>query len=94
MTEHERWLPNLARLEELTDAAQMAQIDYAEAWAWVYFLLHSDPRKHELLTNYVADVSTRGRAEPLSTRLATQSAEPERSLAEYLAELPQEIVAR
>jgi hypothetical protein len=88
MTEHENWQPNLARLEQLTDGAQMEQIDYAEAWAWVFFLLHAEPRKRELLTDYVADVSSRGRIEPLSTRLAALHTDPERSLAEYLAELP------
>jgi hypothetical protein len=94
MMEHEDWQPNLARLEQLTDAAQMEQIDYAEAWAWVYYLLHSEPRKRELLTNYLAEVSAQGPIEPLSARLASLSAEPERTLAEYVAELPTETAVR
>jgi hypothetical protein len=94
MMDHEHWQPSLDRLEQLTDAAQMEQIDYAEAWAWVYCLLHSDPSKRKLLTEYVAEVSKRGPIEPLSTRLASLSAEPDQTLAEYLAELPADAAAR
>jgi hypothetical protein len=90
MAEHGSWQPNLGKLEQLTNAAEMEQMHYAEAWAWVYFLLNSEPRKRELLTNYVAELSMHGRGEPLSARLAALSMEPERTLAEYLAELPQE----
>jgi hypothetical protein len=68
MMQYDDWQPNLARLETLTDAAQMDQRDYAEAWAWVYFLLQSDPEGRELLTGYLADLRTVGAAESL-TRL-------------------------
>lgn len=90
MMEQDGWQPELARLEQLTDAAQMDQRDYAEAWAWVYFLLHSEPERRELLTGYLADVHNRGAAEPLSARLAARHIAPERTLAEYLAGLKQE----
>jgi hypothetical protein len=88
MAAHGQWQPNLAELEQLTNAADMEQADYAEAWAWVYFLLHSEPRKRELLANYVAELGMHGRADPLSARLASLSIEPERTLTEYLSELP------
>jgi hypothetical protein len=84
MTEHEGWRPDLARLEQLKNAAAMEQLDYAESWAWVYFLLHSDSSTRELLTNYLTDVRTRGNPEPLSTRLAEYRSEPEQQLALYL----------
>ncbi len=87
MMEHNGWQPNLARLERLADAAQMDQRDYAEAWAWVYFLLHSEPERRELLIGYLADLRTQGIAEPLSLRLAAQHAEPQRALGDYLAGL-------
>ena len=84
MTDHEGWRPDLARLEQLKNAAAMEQLDYAESWAWVYFLLHSDPPTRELLTNYLADVRTNDSVEPLSTRLAEYRSEPEQQLALYL----------
>ena len=83
------WRPDLARLEKLTDAGQMEQVHYAEAWAWVYFLLHSEPERRELLTGYLSELRARGVAEPLSTRLATGRVTPERALGEYLVELNQ-----
>jgi hypothetical protein len=94
MAQYDGWKPNLARLETLSDAAQMQQRDYAEAWAWVYFLFHSPPERRELLTIYLADLRERGTIEPLSARLAAMHAEPERPLAEYLATLKRQAVSR
>ena len=88
MAAHGQWQPDLARLEQLTNAADMEQIHYAEAWAWVYFLLNSEPRKRELLINYLAELGKHGRSEPLSARLAALHTQPGRNLTEYLAELP------
>jgi hypothetical protein len=87
MREHMDWQPNLARLELIKDTAQMDQRSYAEAWAWAYYLLQSGPERRELLTNYLREVSSRGTAGPLSARLKRAHLEPERTLAEFLAEL-------
>jgi hypothetical protein len=87
MTEHEGWRPDLARLEQLKNAAAMDQLDYAESWAWVYFLLNSDTPTRELLTNYLADLRAHGNAEPLSTRLAEYRSKPDEQLAHYLAKV-------
>jgi len=89
MIEQNGWQPDLARLEQIKDTAQMDQRSYAESWAWVYFLLQSGPERRELLTSYLLDVSARGATEPLSARLKRGHAEPERTLAEYLANLTQ-----
>jgi hypothetical protein len=85
--EKDHWKPNLKRLEALTDAAQMDQRDYAESWAWVYFMLHSPPDRREILTSYLADVRRKGPGQPLSTRLAALQAEPEGPLMSYVATL-------
>jgi hypothetical protein len=89
MTEQDHWRPNLARLEKLTDAAQMDQRDYAEAWAWVYFFLNSPPERRAILTTYLADLHGRGAIEPMSIRLAALQVEPEQPMAAYLATLKQ-----
>jgi hypothetical protein len=94
MMQHNGWKPDLARLERLTDAAQMDQRDYAESWAWVYALLNSAPEQREVLTNYLADVHKSGRIEPLSRRVAAQSAEPDQTLANYLSELKRNATLR
>ncbi len=93
LMEHDGWLPNLARLESLQDAAQMGQQDYAESWSWVHFMLRSDPKRREALTSYLADLShasSPNTAEPLSHRLAKLQPEPEQSLADYLVAMSEE----
>jgi hypothetical protein len=87
MMELDGWRPDMTRLERLRAAGEMSQPDYAEAWAWVYFLLSSGPERHELLTSYLTELRDNGRAEPLSVRLAAQHDEPERVLSEFLAGL-------
>jgi hypothetical protein len=94
MTEKEHWRPNLPRLEKLTEAAQLDQRDYAESWAWVYFFLNSPPERREVLTNYLAQLRSRGANEPLSVRLAALQVEPGEPLTKYIASLKQGAAAR
>ena len=83
----DHWQPNLRRLESLTESAQMNQRDYAESWAWVYFMLHSPPEKRELLTSYLADLRAKGSAQTISVRLAALKVSPEEPLTKYIATL-------
>ncbi len=65
------WRPDLARLERLSPADGMTRGDYAEAWAWVHFLLQADDhRRCELLGNYLRRLRQHGSSEPLSLALA------------------------
>lgn len=87
LIEVNRWQPNLERLEALSSAGEMQQEHYAEAWAWVYFLLNSTPDRRELLTEYLAELREKGKAAPLSERLASRHIQPQRTLAEFLITL-------
>jgi len=89
MEEHENWKPNLARLETLTEAAQLDQRDYAESWAWVYFFLNSPPERRQILMTYVADLQSRGSGDALSVRLARANVNPGEPMAKYVASLKQ-----
>jgi len=91
MLEHDNWKPNLKRLESLTEASQMDQRDYAESWAWVYFMLHSPPERRHVLTAYLADVCAKRSATPLSLRLAHITADPETPLTAYIATLKKNV---
>lgn len=64
------WRPNLARLERLTSASEMTQSDYAEAWAWVHWLLESDVARRQLVQTYLADLHQGLRVPPFSARLS------------------------
>lgn len=48
-----RWQPNLERLESLQQAGEMSQLDYAESWLWVHFLIHHNDRTQGLLQSYL-----------------------------------------
>lgn len=60
------WRPDMARLETLRVASEMTQIDYAESWAWVHWLLNSTPENRLTLQNYLQALRRDGTAEPLS----------------------------
>lgn len=80
------WRPDISRLERLVSAADMTQADYAEAWAWVHFLLESGD-KSEVLTDYLADLRQGAAGAQLSTRVNKRLAGPELALVEHLASL-------
>ncbi len=82
------WRPDLTHLEQLASAADMTQADYAEAWAWVHFLLESEDDKTNVLTDYLADLQQGGAGARLSTRLRKRLAGPELALAEHIETLP------
>jgi hypothetical protein len=87
MVQLEQWQPDLARLEQLRDASEMKQIDYAEAWAWVHFLLQTSAENRGLLISYLADLRNYGAAEPLSTRLAANDVAARQAMIENLSSL-------
>jgi hypothetical protein len=84
---HDRWRPNLPRLEQFAAAYNMTQDDYAEAWAWVHFLMESKPERLELLRGYLADLRRQGSAAPLSVRLALRPEQLGAMLTEHIRTL-------
>ncbi len=87
MIQHDGWQPDLAALEQLSNAGEMEQRHYAEAWAWVYFMLYSNPERRETLLQYLAELRERGHVEPLSVRLIAQQPNAEPMLAQYIRTL-------
>lgn len=63
------WHPNLAKLEAIASAGELSQDHYAEAWAWVHWLLDTTPERRALLETYLADVRRDPATPPLSLRL-------------------------
>jgi hypothetical protein len=85
--EAEHWLPDLHRLELLAGSQDMTQDDYAEAWAWVYFLTNSEPECLDLLRGYLADLRRNGATRPLSVRLSAMLRRPEAAMVEYIRQI-------
>ena len=85
--QQEHWQPDVRRLEQLTGSENMTQDNYAEAWAWVHFLIESRPERVELLRGYLAELRREGAAPPLSARLAATFDRPAAALLEHLGRL-------
>lgn len=82
------WQPNLDRLEQLADAATMTQLDYAEAWLWVHFLLESPSGCPSVLTDCLAGLRAHDPATTLRARLRQRlPAVTEATLIEHLRSL-------
>lgn len=59
-----QWQPDLARLESLKNAARLTQMDYAESWLWVHYLLHHNVQSAGILQQHLEDV----RVDPASAK--------------------------
>ncbi len=81
------WRPDLLRLEALTSAAEMTQLDYAESWAWTHMMLRSTPEVRAALQSYLTEICERGTAEPLSQRLQAVMPNPQEALVQHLESL-------
>ena len=62
----------------------MEQIHYAEAWAWIHFLLHTTPERRALLLGYLGDLRQQRANDSLADRLLAQQPQAERLLIEHL----------
>ncbi len=74
------WRPSLERLERLDPRGDMTQEQYAEAWAWVHFLLEGRPQHGAVLREYLDELRRVGSAPPVSARLRALLGEPEPAL--------------
>lgn len=79
------WKPDLARLEQFDSAGQMTQLDYAESWAWVHFLLETTPERRDLLLGMLDSLRVDAAAEPLSGKLARGVDDSDRDLVQHVA---------
>ncbi len=84
---HGTWHPNMVQLEQLSSAGDMTQLDYAESWAWMHFMLETTPARRDLLQNHLARLRMTGKAPPLSSELQRLEPRVEQRLLEHLNHL-------
>ncbi|MBL9163663.1 MAG: hypothetical protein JNL18_13095 [Planctomycetaceae bacterium] len=82
------WRPNLPRLEQLIEAGELTQLDYAESWLWVHFLLHSEAGRETLLTGYLASLRPGEPAGSLADWVKASVENPHEAVLTYLRGLP------
>ncbi len=78
------WHPDLQRLESLVQVQEMTQAEYAEAWAWVYWMLHHSPASRELLTDHLMRSARGEDVEPLANGLSRLHYRPADTMLEFL----------
>ena len=87
--QREHWKADLKRLEQLDPAKDMSLNDYAESWAWVYFLLESRQEYSDVLRAYVSDLRRDGVPVAFYERLTAAIPDPNAALNDYLrAQVP------
>ena len=69
--EQRSWHPDLVLLEGIEEPAELAQLHYAEAWAWVHFLLETTTERRRLMQGYLRRLRNEGAAPPLSQVLGS-----------------------
>jgi hypothetical protein len=85
------WKYDLDRLESLKEVSQMGLVDYYEAWAWVYYMMHSDAANANCLHGYLKDrLRPDAHATTLQQRWSPLGSVPGQQLPEYLRKLIEE----
>ncbi len=64
-----QWKPDLARLEDLRYADEMSQVDYAESWLWIHYLLENGKGMRAFVVDQVHQLRENGEAKSLSGTL-------------------------
>jgi hypothetical protein len=81
------FVPNLPRLEGLTQIQQMTPPEYRESWAWVHFMLRSSPEARKVFLDYVHSMRTTAEPGLLHGRLTAAITSPEEAFLKHLEKL-------
>ena len=63
------WQPNLSRLEQLDSTVALTQLDYAESWLWIHFLLRTDAQTNGMVCRALQQYRVQGTSVPLSSQV-------------------------
>lgn len=81
------WTPSLRRLEGLNRPEELTQLDYAESWLWVHFLLKHSAPTAAAVRGHLAALAGGGQPAPLSQQLAGLVEDPELAVLGHLRQL-------
>ncbi len=85
------WSPDLRKLESLRDAATMSQLEYAESWLWVHYLMRSGDANRQLLQDQLARLRMKGDSEPVSMVMGEELPLHHSRVLDHLGELAAEV---
>lgn len=78
------WRPNLPRLETMTSVGEMRQEHYAEAWAWIHWIIQGDPELRVVLQQHLASLKAQTIYVPLSVAVKSMRPNAEHQLCDHL----------
>lgn len=78
------WRPNLSRLEAIDSPNLLTQLDYAESWLWVHFLLTGDTDSKAIIRDQLQQLRISGKSKPMLPMVATQIPDYETQLIMHL----------
>lgn len=84
------WIPDVARLEKIRLPQDLKQIDYAESWLWMHYLLQHNEATRKLVQDHFARLRLSGNDEPLSKQVKRLLPNAEVDLVEHLRRLANE----
>ena len=85
------WRPDLQRLEQLRTTDDLTQIEYAESWAWVHFMLESSPQRLTILQSYLQALKKSQTPELISDALRRTDPAYARNMADTILVLRQSL---
>jgi hypothetical protein len=85
------WSPDLRKLEVLRDAASMTQLEYAESWLWVHYLMRSDATNRTMLQDQLARIRMKGDTEPMSIVMGESISQHHSRLLDHLGTLAAQV---
>lgn len=85
------WAPDLAALELVEDPAKMSQLQYAESWLWIHFLLEGPDNSPKILQDQLARLRMSAESEPLSSFIDKQKPDCQIQLIEHLKNLANQL---
>ena len=88
---NEKWNPDLKQLEQKTYIQDLRQIDYAESWLWIHFLLESDAKRLYVLRQHLNELVDNGEAQPMSQILNELESNIEHKLLQHLLKLAEQL---
>lgn len=81
------WRPDLDRLERMRVSGEMTQMEYAESWAWVYFMLESSPERKSLLEAYLQGLGKSPAPPSLAEQLRRLDPQVQQKFVDYVLTL-------
>jgi hypothetical protein len=87
----ETWRPDLERLEGLSATAELSQLEYAEAWLWIHFLLTSDAYNNSLICQSLRQLRETGSAAPIFPQVRVWMPDWEQKIILHLKRLAEEL---